>query len=763
MKEKTKAVRPPDRGLIVFKKAESIRDTKIPSVSQDNIEMIEPQTETAAENEKAPNISPCVNASATEKKIGILRRSESFSLSDALSLDISTILNQKLILPDDKPSVQKTGLSKSRTEAVQETSAHHLTTDLDKDFELKIPDSMASLKSSTLRSDVMPTKSSKSAFSNKSTTKHPSRRQIPYWLKPTPVQVYPYTFIRAVRKKLESIATTNEQTTDVNGRSHETPVARPKLFRKPNAQNFRKNLDENPEQSRSQQMLDMINSVPLLQSLSPQSSKQEEVPKPPLEEDKLHSKDPSSLSEFNTNFSSISLHISGSNTTSDFSSFQSDPRRVKQHEHLLEAKPSATATNNENGSDTESVSSAIFSHSSPEKKSINFKIPPQPLSTENIEKLQISSKSLPSIPANQNSQFVTMQRGDGIKLNEQKNAKEKSATEITDSNIRELLESFNRSLSQVIQVNQKLHHALANPPKSISNPIDWNTKFSLSLHSTANDGRNPNDNVDYSETFENATVKDEKHLYSSSFENTNDSQTDRESSTNFENQNSIKRVSEELSKNETIKSVPSNQLEMESVNDSTLDENQIESFLLTDVNKMEKSIEEIDQSKNSSATIPSEISIETIDSRNKITESIVETQSSNQKTEINQTTTEIEATLNIENHSVDHAQVECAASTSNNNELNFRRNTTNIPSSLSDEVTTAQIKDKDLNSTYGSDIYAIINQTEMEFSVLSTNDNQTIISEGSLSYSSIGMVSYLVYFKLSIYRSSGITYRTMMG
>lgn len=403
----------PDRGLISF-----AHQSSRPTVNE-NISSRQPDSSKITLH--------------TGKRIGILRRPEPTLPSH--SLDTLPIPNVPII---DPPKIQHQ--TSPPLVNVGKSSIHESPPSLD------IPN--VNLKSITLSSNssknnhTVSSVVSSSSTSNKkrsstervrssqSSNKAPSN--VPYWLKPSPLQVYPYNFIMAVRKKLELIAhpvvlpvepKPVERKVDKSVQS--TPAGRPNYFKK------KTNLTSKLQKEVTKE----TNSEP--------SSISEQIP----------SINVKSHSQTLTNLSSMSLHIPESS-------------RIKEVQ--------GNAATDSDG--TSSISSAIFSQSSPEKKK------PVSLSTANVDQLKLNTRNI----SLHKHPFVNMRRGAEIDhyslkshqssshLSEHLNAsgppssssKSMSKPSVEPTEMVDMLNSFNQSLSHAIAVNQQLHNALMNPPSS---------------------------------------------------------------------------------------------------------------------------------------------------------------------------------------------------------------------------------------------------------------------------------------------------------
>lgn len=337
------------------------------------------------------------------ERIGILRRPEGLDTNAAPPAPVA------LMTP-----LSRDIKSKSQTNARQavEDCPAHVATETAKEtlkpvepkMDLQMPLSM-SLKSSLLSANL-------------STPNDDRNNEMKFWLRPTPVQPYPYNFIMAVRKKLELVAHPVLKTASSSPvKSHHEPV----------------------------QLLSPIEIVPGDQ---PQESPNIEpmIRASPSEHQPSKGQQPgggdiSYSEDYSTNFSSVTLKTF-------------DPIQMHPNEILSSTKnDSKLPVGNGDSQDTLSISSGILSHSSPEKrrnilgsKVVGASRQPTPLSTNHADSLHIVSRSSTnrSVSTGRHTQ---------------------ASGELSGSlDVQKMLSDFNKSLSQVIKVNQQLHTVLSNPP-----------------------------------------------------------------------------------------------------------------------------------------------------------------------------------------------------------------------------------------------------------------------------------------------------------
>ncbi|KAG4073966.1 hypothetical protein HA402_014171 [Bradysia odoriphaga] len=443
---------------------------------------------------EAQNTEPAIDA--TPSKRGILRRKELFdgppTTHSPTRLDKSFI-NSLLQTVKQRQS--------ERHETVDNKPCDATPPRDDEKMKLRVPQSelkssVLSRSSSKSRSrswDPMHSSKSSSKRSGTIRTRNDSKHSIPFWLKPTSTQTYPYNFIMAVRKKLESV--TQPVLVDPPPKfPSETPLARPKNSRNLHATNFRQNLDKAEETSvaheSSKVLISMIDSIPAMKSVNRKPD--EKIEEDRTGDNEIYQPQPASGSEeLSTNFSSISLHITDRNTMSELSSIRSEqpnhtinPSKISQHFDVVS-----------DGDDT-TISSAILSQHSPEKRSKPQNFVAAPLSTDGIKDLQIRSSNASSTPrrtkeTSQFHPFVNTLRGD-CSINE-------TTINLDQRSMAEMFETFSKNLSQVISVNERLHSALStsvrNPDPSVQKKsineiegINSHTKTQTDLSSKHNEG-----------------------------------------------------------------------------------------------------------------------------------------------------------------------------------------------------------------------------------------------------------------------------------
>lgn len=315
---------------------------------------------------------------------------------------------------------------------------------------------------------------------------------IPYWLRPTPVQPYPYNFILAVRKKLESI--TNPVLRAKGTKTTTTQKSLP-----PIAETFSDLLSKvpswpNKQQKQHQKTIESItnNNNNNSSAVFIQRSVVEPVSSAPI----------NSINVSNQIKSPLKVQLYSMNNNSNVSN-----NNVSRH---IELKSNQMEMINDNGSqDTLSISSGILtSYSSPEKNVLKLNVdkmqeqqrPITPLATDAIDCMTIVKRNANQSNASERestqnqfhiSSHINFERGNSFDERSQLTFNDlNSADTTTASNdsrtgtqgqtndVHKLLKDFNESLSQVIKVNEYLHGILSNIPTSRKDETPTTTKES---------------------------------------------------------------------------------------------------------------------------------------------------------------------------------------------------------------------------------------------------------------------------------------------
>lgn len=179
------------------------------------------------------------------------------------------------------------------------------------------------------------------------------------------------------------------------------------------------------------------------------------------------------ISETLTNLSSVSLHIPESNRTKERTVMAPD------------------------SDGTSSISSAIFSQSSPEKSH-----KPIPLSTANVEMLKLNTRNVNMRRGAEIHHPQLPSFGDNNSSPVDRNPSTKSNSHVEPTEMVDMLNTFNQSLSHAIAINQQLHNALLNAPGETSSRHSGDSRrrrHRRNISSAAEDD-------DYSSKFESATT-----------------------------------------------------------------------------------------------------------------------------------------------------------------------------------------------------------------------------------------------------------------
>lgn len=465
------------------------------------------------------------------KRIGLLRKTEdekdySFSALNSLhtlkplnqgkenkSLEaLSSKLNTSLAIKINKENVnQHCGK--------ETTSVVNLESGLEDDIsDLEIPSK--NLQSNSKKSEDT------SVIKKENTTEKNQANDLPFLLRPSAAQVYPYNFIMAVRRKLEAISqphvapevpskkekikTTQytstsdlvKEVTTLNLAQEKEVEKKRKLVEGLEQQESKKrksiegtNGDKNNKQStKVNKSTDFGNKGTFSMSLeslkSPETYIKDSInnsetcsknmnislkeSRESAMDSRLNAKSKyKSMESVASNYSSASLPIPISNTLTEVSSLRTESRHTFVHTSQQSlSKQSQLNTEDE----VASISSHVFS--SPEKKyakqyQSDFEFakprPVSPLSLEKVENLKIKSK--------QNKL-----------ANDSIISQSTMADEDKEIHFSQLLDDFNRSLSQVIQVNEQLKCTLDKSSRILSPRNATGCKLrSPSTHTTETD------------------------------------------------------------------------------------------------------------------------------------------------------------------------------------------------------------------------------------------------------------------------------------
>lgn len=754
--------RGPDRGTIQFAYA-----TDTPH------QIVSPSADaTAAEDSSYANAQTTampVNDNSTHRRVGILRRTDTSPTNSSSHPPVPSPLNIHFDQLLSTGRLQATNLSESGI--FGESSPRPQPASHRAPQSLQMPD--VKLQTSTTIGDNRSKQTQQSAKTPPTTdgivaADEAAAANVPYWLRPSPMQIYPYNFIMAVRKKLDLIA---NPTLSVNGvaKADNSSNARHSYFKKKSIRSSgglsRKSLDKKAP---------LDNKAPNVAPTAPIDR--------PTEVAKSSKHDLVSDSDAITTLSSISLLLPPTNS-------RSLKPPANQHTRPTHSDSDSQATL--------SMSSAILSHSSPDKKMPPNRIAVEPLSTDTIAAMRLVSgaKSVAdSAIANKRTiaaatsstfglPFVNCRRGtagppsskshstrrhwSGNGNGKSSSSSSKSAAPITldRSNIMDMLDSFNRSLSHAISVNQQLHDTLNRPAPQ------------QSATSTA---------AESSVRTSNKSAKDE---YSSQFDSTTSSlptsakaANASESTSLLENESGIpltattrntvptesiptdlsqftesarsneerpppvvKRFSD-LATASTAASVPttSTTSSVRSAPSAKLASSIVSCIRpqidCDDISSVSTAARHFDQSYSAAPSVLS------VDAHNSLpayasplsTDRLLKPETTSPMLSSTTSTLTIKS-MRIDSHN-EHNKENVSV---NSNEENTARMMadTKRPAASADVV-------PDLNQSIGSDIFAVFNQTDIEFtSVLQTGNSMahsssttTIVSEANVSYATLGMV-----------------------
>ncbi|KXJ83707.1 hypothetical protein RP20_CCG003002 [Aedes albopictus] len=393
---------PPTKPLRKSSSVSSLR----PAVNQEVVKPDSGKSSTSSRDSKRR--SSLLKANLNEK-MGIMRKPDGVALEEVMMspLRIKTPPQPVIVTSPRK-------LPEPDDEIVRRSDHEKSVSALEDELKLEIPEARLIPDSTIKPLPQEPPPAEKKEF-----------KPVPPWLKHTLLQPDPYPFIMAVRKKLEAIRNLNPNTV---GRPDESiiPKKPEETAKRSKAANSQKCLE----------YLDTLKSVPY-------------VNKP--------------LSDIVQNISSVSLQHSDSNTTSEISSIKSD--------FVLPLPP---------------LSSTKFDTPHPAIRDLTGPI--SPLSVDRISNLKITANGSAL------EKSVNFNRGDHmpyadcipdrasfnnrhvnpdelhqsqLSLNtseKQRNFLQKPGDKTTkELEYHKMLEAFNRSLTQVIEVNQQLYSALKKP------------------------------------------------------------------------------------------------------------------------------------------------------------------------------------------------------------------------------------------------------------------------------------------------------------
>ncbi|XP_058818647.1 serine-rich adhesin for platelets-like [Topomyia yanbarensis] len=619
------------------------------------------------------------------EKIGIMRKSDEVALEDVLlrPLRIRTPEKQKVLTPEKPPK-----------SPVNESLHERSISVVEKELKLDVP-SVTLVPDSTLKQQKL--------IDVKKEVK-----TVPPWLKHTLLQPDPYPFIIAVRKKLEAIRRLNRD---------QTILPEESIIGKDSGEISRRFKTANNQ--KCHEYLESLKTVPYISK-------------------------PSTGSE--PNISSVSFHPSESNTISEISSIRSDfilplPPLSSTKIDVTELKSAKEIT----GQEFDAIS---------------------PLSVERISNLKITTDNfqvdgsvnfhrgtdmpdadlipdrLSFIAQNVQTDLHQSQLSANDSEKQHKflrNSSEKREKDSKELDSQKMLEAFNRSLAQVIEVNQQLYSALNRPPEP-STPIpperikirDEMTQTTPILLTT-----NASATSNYSEDFERSEPQKTDDKSSSLSESTQekipiDGASSGASAPATTTTTADSSSEQSPSKTESSNSHPSLESRSLSFSDShntnpPLPDEYLPSF---EESLRQRTVEDNPSDERhvphpDTSSIETQISDEDLKLKQSLRQEVDESQSLESITIKISEQSDIPNKLSI-NEMLKSSEVEIIKAPSD--------------SSTSSTVEALSGKDTTLNdTTISSDILAMFNRTDLEVSILSTT-----ISETNLSYSSIGLYDQLI-------------------
>lgn len=321
------------------------------------------------------------------------------------------------------------------------------------EMHLKPPES-AALKSTVCRENETQTSL---AQRTPERAAHKSNNDIPFWLRPSPVQMYPYNFIMAVRKKLEAI--TNPVSKPRVSRPIEatpssttlkSPVSRPNTHF---TSVFRHNLDKTDPSESDRSLADVEHPNHKAESVADRS-------------------------ETGSNDLDANPNESAAHRVSQLLVHSSEPEEYSMHfspaytSHKPTSKKLEASQKARDSQDTLSMSSSILSQSSPEKRGHGKRLASEsvrnaeseqrqmsPLSTDHVNGLHIQSRNI-----SRNSSAEKVRQSNSSIVESSQGHGESQQPSERPEDVQKLLRDFNESLSMVIKVNKHLRRVLSTPP-----------------------------------------------------------------------------------------------------------------------------------------------------------------------------------------------------------------------------------------------------------------------------------------------------------
>ncbi|XP_055640088.1 centrosome-associated protein 350-like [Toxorhynchites rutilus septentrionalis] len=673
----------------IRRSASAVSLKNIPAAPQPTKASVSEKTE--SDGKKVRRRLPLLEIDFSEK-IGIMRKPEGVPLEEVL---LSPVKVKECETPvKNVVEIKEKGV---------DVNIRSPTSAIEKEMKLDIPE-VSLVPDTTFKQP--------NSFTEKK-DKSKEEKYVAPWLKNTLLQPDPYPFIMAVRKKLEAIRNLT------NNGNHSSSSDSSDLRR-----SSKRVETANEMHSKCIEYLETLRSVPLI-SKSPRTA-------------------------------SISVQPSESNTISEISSIRSDfiqplpplsSTKIGSKEDAQQAAPAPISPLS-----VDRISNLkITANSSLLERSINFHrgtdMPDADLIPDRVSfygrnvQANLSQSQLSDNTSEKQYNF----------LRKPSQPHDKSTPE---AEYHKMLEAFNRSLSQVIEVNQQLYSTLKNPPARVE-PIKIRDGITQTTPNQSVVNTNASVNSKYSEDFERSheaqTTRSSPSEGSGSTGSTPDGKTSK-SRTSSEAADTTTTATASATTPSTTTAAGSSPEESPSKSQSS----DSRSFSLSD-------------SHNTNPPMPEEYlpSFEESLRRRKLERSREPTPEKPEKvsssgsieTQISEGAGEQANSLRDETHrpkSVESISFKISEKSDASNRFNPEKVNTDddkmefikVATSSSscselealDPAESISEKDVQLNdTTMGSDIFAVLNRTDLEISVLSTT-----ISEANLSYSSIGMYDLLI-------------------
>ncbi|XP_039443451.1 centrosome-associated protein 350-like [Culex pipiens pallens] len=602
------------------------------------------------------------------EKMGIMRKPEEVPLGDVL---VSPL---RMVTPPSPPKFEQRvdELGKRLMETQEEGERSRSFLELEKELKLEVPE-VTLVPDSIIKNEVC----------QEPQPQQPSK-PIPSWLKHTLIQPDPYPFIVAVRKKLEAAC----------NRPDELPVTG-----KSRASKSSKRCDE---------YLKTLKSVPYIRKSSKAGGRDETPP----------------------NISSISHQSSVPNTTSDISSIRSD--------FVLSLPPLSSTKIDTNATSNSVQQPQVVSPLSVERIS-NLKITATDSSLEKVnftrgddmpnadlipDRVSFSARHVVDLDQTQLSVNTSEKQRNFLHNSSQ--------AENTTHEYQRMLEAFNRSLSQVIEVNQQLYSTLS---VKIRDEMTQTTPVpAASAVSTTANGSSSN----YTDDFERsgAATAVQKSDSTSSADST-----PQKSSFTTTTAPTTSSSSSGDSPDSKTNSSESEQLLLDSRSFASLSDSHN-----TNPPMPEEYLPSFEESLRRQEVVAA-VADKSDEPASATTEKGVYSSSSIATQISDEVREEVRAVNSVESISMKFSVGSDVANEEVSPKVEMLKKPATSSSSSSEmEALNARVADSEReedhrmnDTTMGSDILAMFNRTDLEISVMSTT-----VSEANLSYSSIGLYDQLI-------------------